>query len=1305
MNASLFVHALSSPVPTALAVTATTNSAVPNQKGTAKKNKSSGTAPQHQPQQPLQPPQTPSLVSKTANQEFATLSTLVQQGQHGQRTPNPKKKKAAQPATARQDSSASVDLTVQGSNPTQPATSNAGAPSAALNKPSKRQSKNAETLAPTGTPAQSSSSTLNPAEPSFSSTSFKFNFEDSTMSEPPPPSTDKRGGRSNHKNTRRDPSNTTGGAVGEAAVSRVAAGDAAAFLQHLSSTPAPPTPSDRSLSGGTPLRNAGGARGGRGGGRGTGREGAYVARDSPLGESGGSGPNEPNWRAGGGAGGVHGKRLFEPRHPSSPAGSAMGGGTPQRFGGAGARGSPNGRGNAVGRANVFEELSIGPAVFASGVACSDALTPTILLEMSAMEGLTNKTLLEGPLRINRRSFFDAYVTVEGLPDDVYIPGKYKRNRAFDGDVVVVQILSGEELERELKREEGEGLRKKEMEGERRRKVVLEEDAGRVAIEEEDDVLKEVRIYGKVVFIKDKKEAHMVIGTLHVDNPSSKGPSRVTPGLPVDSSINTIWFRPHDQRVPFVVVPVEHVPLEFLKEPYNFPTTLWRLSITKWPAHCQYPYGKVGGMMGLMGEIPVETESLLLENGITWSDFAEEVLTCLPPTPWSIPESEYAVRRDFRNVRVFSIDPLTARDLDDALSVVPLPDGTFEVGVHIADVSHFVRAGTALDAEAQNRSTTVYLIQKAIPMLPRLLCEELCSLNPGVERLAFSVTWILDKNAVLLREPWFGKSVIRSCAKLSYDHAQALIEGKGWEGLPPVQLDGEHTLEQIRADTLLLYGMSVKMRERRYEGGALSINSFKLWFSLDGSGNPIHTGVYELKDSNRMIEEFMLMANMAVAKKISDVFPESAMLRRHEPPKPRPLKQFLEFASEIGYPMDASTSQTFQASFNEIEKPEVEDVLRQLAIKPMQRAKYFCTGLLQVSQWIHYALNVPLYTHFTSPIRRYCDLVVHRQLQAALEAEAVQQAAGAGAPFLAIEPHSMGDVGVFARTCNERKFSSKDAQDASQRLYLSVYLNTLASNPTDGIPLTGLERVFGGKCVRGVVAEALVYRVMDRSFDVIVERYGLEKRVWIEDGEGMLGCAFEKDKKVLTVYWRGEGKNGKVGVDGVVDAFGALEIGGKAASSAPAEAIVVEDVDGDNDGWETDEGDEGASNKRNGKKPPVASDIASSSHEHATPTGKGRRCNKNGGGFDGQPNGGTPRSQKKRSEMDPSTTISQNIRIFDKIPVVVVADISRSPPEIKLYLVHPEVVAAHKYKLEEGIKVISYDSQSNFSCPAIDDEAH
>lgn len=210
---------------------------------------------------------------------------------------------------------------------------------------------------------------------------------------------------------------------------------------------------------------------------------------------------------------------------------------------------------------------------------------------------------------------------------------------------------------------------------------------------------------------------------------------------------------------------------------------------------------------------------------------------------------------------------------------------FEVGVHIADVSHFVKQHTALDHEAFDRGTSTYLCDRVIPMLPSLLCEELCSLNPGVDRLAFSVIWKMD-SAGNVKETWFGKTIIRSCAKLAYDDAQNVIEG---HGLPKTVIirDG-HKVSDVEQDILYLFEMSKKMRERRFANGALSINSIRLSFKLNDIGEPCEVSIYEQKDANRLIEEFMLRANMSVAEKIREHYPNEALLRQHSPPHEKSL---------------------------------------------------------------------------------------------------------------------------------------------------------------------------------------------------------------------------------------------------------------------------------------------------------------------------------------------------------------------------------------------------------------------------------
>ena len=474
-----------------------------------------------------------------------------------------------------------------------------------------------------------------------------------------------------------------------------------------------------------------------------------------------------------------------------------------------------------------------------------------------LEGLGNGGLVRGGLRINKRNRFSAFVTpVGGVgkekgAEDIFISGTKHRNRALDGDIVIVEILKEEELATEMAKQRRITFGKKQDEVRRMNKVTLEDSNGEEAPKEEGkrESDKEFKVLGKVVFIWKAKDKQRFTGVLCLEQHQglSQSPAKSRPP-------RIIWFKPSDLRVPLIAIPIEQAPKSFLESPSAFATTIWTAMITRWNKHSLYPLGVVCGPLGQMGELAVETEALLEDAGCNWGAFSESVMDCLPDIPWSIPSDEVANRRDFRDHRTFSIDPQTAKDLDDAMSCTSLPDGTFEVGVHIADVSQFVPRGSALDEEARNRASTVYLVQKAIPMLPRLLCEELCSLNPGVERFAFSVVWKMDKDAAIIGQPWFGKSIIKSCAKMSYDHAQAFIEDRDWADLPHVDIHNGHTLSDVKQDVLTLFNISKALRRARFENGALKINSIKLWFALDENGNPENLGVYQQKEANKLIEE-------------------------------------------------------------------------------------------------------------------------------------------------------------------------------------------------------------------------------------------------------------------------------------------------------------------------------------------------------------------------------------------------------------------------------------------------------------------
>ena len=492
--------------------------------------------------------------------------------------------------------------------------------------------------------------------------------------------------------------------------------------------------------------------------------------------------------------------------------------------------------------------------------------------------------------------------------------------------------------------------------------------------------------GRVVAIRKAKHSRSAVGHL-VDRP---GDDRFA------------LFKPTDNRVPRMLIPKANCPPGFWKRQQDFTNVLFVAKIVRWET-VRFAMGDLTHALGDDSSVDNCTIGILLENEINTDEFSQGVKDCLPSMPFRISDKEISTRKDFRNECIFTIDPLTARDLDDAVSINKMADGNFRVGVHIADVSYFVKECSELDREAQERSTSVYLISQVVPMLPRQLCENLCSLNPGVDRLTFSVEWTMTEEGNILNE-WFGRSVINSAVKLAYEHAQDMLEqpDKQWvqEQLPEIRHPWNST--NISEKVNMLQKIAINLRRTREASGALRLDQPKLCFALDSNtGLPQGFKMYEHRHSNRLIEEFMLLANTSVARKLYASFPKLAVLRNHFPPKKNMMDQLLKNLEKYNIHLDSSSSKTLQESLSHY-KPKKDDgseaskrqrfryqVLMNLCSKPMQNAEYFCSGWYSkkaederedneiFDYHHHYALNVPLYTHFTSPIRRYPDILVHR----------------------------------------------------------------------------------------------------------------------------------------------------------------------------------------------------------------------------------------------------------------------------------------------------------------------------------------
>jgi ribonuclease R len=402
-----------------------------------------------------------------------------------------------------------------------------------------------------------------------------------------------------------------------------------------------------------------------------------------------------------------------------------------------------------------------------------------------------------------------------------------------------------------------------------------------------------------------------------------------------------------------------------------------VSMEDWPKKADSPFGKVIKVLGKPGEHNTEIHAILAEYGLPY-DFPIEVEAYANKIDTSITAEEIAKRRDMRDVLTFTIDPKDAKDFDDALSFQVLENGNYEIGIHIADVSHYLQEGTILDDEAYNRATSVYLVDRVVPMLPEVLSNFACSLRPHEEKYTFSAVFQLNNKAEIV-DSWFGRTVIYSDQRFAYEEAQAIIESKSDVIPAEVSLTGAaYKAPQLIVDaTLKLDELAKILRSKRMKNGAISFDKVEVKFNLNENAEPIGVYFKQSKDANHLIEEFMLLANRKVAEFIGKQ-KKTFIYRVHDEPNDDKLFGLQNLISKFGYKLDLRNKKDISKSLNQLMQDvngkKEQNLIDTLAIRTMSKASYSTENIG------HYGLAFAYYSHFTSPIRRYPDVMVHRLLQ-------------------------------------------------------------------------------------------------------------------------------------------------------------------------------------------------------------------------------------------------------------------------------------------------------------------------------------
>lgn len=763
------------------------------------------------------------------------------------------------------------------------------------------------------------------------------------------------------------------------------------------------------------------------------------------------------------------------------------------------------------------------------------------LPQSSLPELINEgRLVTGTLRVNKKNRSDAYVSTDGLLDaDIFICGSKDRNRALEGDLVAVELLVVDEVW-DSKKEKEEKKRRKDntlgktpatsilnddihndatstsaptTSGDQEEKSETDGDSGltrrgslkqrptmkknddvevegqSLLLVEEEEINDEVKpLYaGHVVAVVDRIPGQLFAGTLGLLRPAQAAQAAKDkkygrePSIQQPKAPKIVWFKPTDKKVPLIAIPTEQAPRDFVENHERYADQLFVASIKRWPITSLHPFGTLVSKLAKIDDPETEINSILRDNNFLCDEYPEDddsgiITSFINDFPSIESELNNQNRTEYLNDYIISFTQ-NGEFVDHALHVKRLTDTKIELGFHVADISFFVKPGSVLDRKAKKRSSSVFLPQKVTHLFPAQV-NDLISFKENEKNLALSVTFEIDTTNFEVEDLYIHESVIVPKQIVKYDSFDQILDGKQVENISSATSDYIKTFSLIAKE----------FRRQRLGDKGLGITpNLTLLDQLDDERVNLHLNIFKDSLSFDIINEISHKVNNAIAAKIHANLGDQAFLRRQSLPTLQKMETFVRKATNLGFKIDTTNSSTLQNSILKIQDPVKRQCVEILLYKCMSRGKYYVAGKQDPDTYGHYYFNIPLYTHFTAPLRRYADIIVHRQLRSVLHRQ---------------DEDKMVDLDTLKATadyCNFKKDCAASAQEQAIHLLLSQTINEVSENAGQ------------------LLCMGTVVQVYESSFDVFIPEFGVEKRVH-GDQLPLVKAEFDKSSRVLELYW-------------------------------------------------------------------------------------------------------------------------------------------------------------------------------------------